>query len=490
MARHDVVMSGGRVVDPESGLDAQRNVGISGSTVAAVTEALLDGTTVIDVSGLVVAPGFIDLHSHAQTLAGRRLQAHDGVTTALDLEAGRSPVEKAYDGEALLGSPIHYGFSASWASARMRALTGVVADGGVDGALSILGNPEWTVPCTPKQLSQTLALLSDDLARGAIGVGLMLGYAPQVDPAEFLEVAKSASERGVPTFTHCRDLVEILPTTKIDGAEEIVRAAAETGASMHYCHINSTSGRHIDRVLDLIERSQRAGSHVTTEAYPYGSGATAIGAAFLAPERLGERGLTAESLTYLPTGERVASDHRLRELRASDPGALVVIELLHEDDDTESALLRRALSFEDTIIASDSIPLVPTSAAFDPLQWPLSDGAVTHPRSAGCFSRVLRLWREQGRPLSDAIRRSSLLPAKVLEASCPSMRAKGRIRAGADADLVVFDPVRVTDQATYAHTTRPSSGIRHVIVDGVFVVRDGALVEEARPGRLITSSAP
>ena len=303
-------------------------------------------------------------------------------------------------------------------------------------------------------------------------------------------MAKLASERGVPTFTHCRDLVEILPTTKIDGAEEIVRAAAETGASMHYCHINSTSGRHIDRVLDLIERNQRAGSHVTTEAYPYGSGATAIGAAFLAPERLGERGLTAESLTYLPTGERVASDHRLRELRASDPGALVVIELLNEDDDTESALLRRALSFEDTIVASDSIPLVPTSAAFDPLQWPLSGGAVTHPRSAGCFSRVLRLWREQGRPLSDAIRRSSLLPAKVLEASCASMRAKGRIRPGADADLVVFDPVRVTDQATYAHTTRPSSGIRHVLVDGVFVVRDGVLVEEARPGRLITSSAP
>ncbi len=222
MARHDVVMTGGRVVDPESGLDGQRNVGISGSTVAAVTEAPLDGTTVIDVSGLVVAPGFIDLHSHAQTLAGRRLQAHDGVTTALDLEAGRSPVEKAYDREALLGSPIHYGFSASWGSARMRALTGVVADGGVESALSILGNADWRVPCTPKQLSQTLALLADDLARGAIGVGLLLGYAPDVDPVEFLEVAKLAGEFGVPTFTHCRDLVEILPTTKIDGAEEIV----------------------------------------------------------------------------------------------------------------------------------------------------------------------------------------------------------------------------------------------------------------------------
>ncbi len=299
MATHDVVMTGGRVVDPESGLDGQRNVGISGGTVVAVTEAPLDGTTVIDVSGLVVAPGFIDLHSHAQTLAGRRLQAHDGVTTALDLEAGRSPVEGAYDRDAVLGSPIHYGFSASWASARMRALAGVVGDGGIESAFSILGREEWTVPCTPTQLSEILALLSDDLARGAIGIGLLLGYAPLVDPLEFLEVAKLAAEFGVPTFTHCRDLVEILPTTKIDGAEEIVRAAAETGARMHYCHINSTSGRHIDRVLDFVERGQLAGSHITTEAYPYGSGATAIGAAFLAPERLGERRLDG-GIAYVP----------------------------------------------------------------------------------------------------------------------------------------------------------------------------------------------
>ena len=361
---------------------------------------------------------------------------------------------------------------------------------GSRAAFSILGRAEWTVPSTPTQLSEILALLSDDLARGAIGIGLLLGYAPLVDPQEFVEVAKLAAEFGVPTFTHCRDLVEILPTTKIDGAEEIVRAAAETGARMHYCHINSTSGRHIDRVLDFVERGQLAGSHITTEAYPYGSGATAIGAAFLAPERLGERGLTAESLTYLPTGERVANDRKLRELRASDPAGLVVIQLLDEDDETDSALLKRSLSFEGTVVASDSMPLVPTAADFDPLQWPLSGGAVTHPRSAGCFSRVLRLWREQGRPLSDALRRCSLNPAKLLEASCASMGAKGRIRPGADANIVVFDPVRVTDQATYAHTTRLSSGVRHVLVDGVFVIRDGELVEQARPGRLITANVP
>jgi dihydroorotase-like cyclic amidohydrolase len=472
-------------------LDAQRNVAIDSGTVSAVTEDELDGTTVIDASGLVVAPGFIDLHSHAQTLAGRRLQAHDGVTTALDLEVGRSPIDNAYAHEASSGSPIHYGFSASWASTRMQVLTGVVADGGVQSAFSVLGDDAWRASFSARQLSQALGLLSEDLARGAIGVGLLLGYAPETDPAEYLEVAQLAAQARVPTFTHCRDLVEMLPTTKIDGAEEIARAAAETGAHMHYCHVNSTSGRHIERVLGLVERCQRAGGHITTEAYPYGSGATAIGAAFLAPERLPERGLTPRSLTYLPTGERVADEARLRELRARDPGALVIIELLREDDPAELALLHRSFTPEDTIIASDSVPLVATGAEFDPLQWPLAPGVVvTHPRSAGCFARVLRLWRDEGRPLSDAIRRCALLPARVLEASCESMRAKGRVQPGCDADLVVFDPVRVTDQASYADTTRPSAGVCHLLVDGVFVIRDGDLDPEARPGRLITTGHP
>ena len=153
-------------------------------------------------------------------------------------------------------------------------------------------------PVTQGQFSLVLSQLSEDLARGAIGIGLLMGYAPEIDPLDALEVARLAAEAEVPTFTHCRDLVEMLPTTRVDGAEEIVRAASETGAHMHYCHINSTSGRNIDRVLGLVERCQRAGGYLTTEAYPYGSGATAIGAAFLAPERLPGQAAQAP-ITYL-----------------------------------------------------------------------------------------------------------------------------------------------------------------------------------------------
>ena len=479
---YDLVLRGGRVIDPETRLDARLDVAIAAGRIAAVGESL-EGSAIHDVAGLVVAPGFIDLHSHAQTLAGRRLQACDGVTTALELEGGRTPVGMAYTREASNRSPINYGFSASWGAARMSVLANVELDGSMN-ILANIGNPAWQRAAGNEEVASILELLRGDLAEGAIGIGILAGYAPGADPSEYLALARLASEAGVPTFTHCRDLVELTPNTLIDGAEEIVRAAGETGAHMHYCHVNSTSVGHVDRVLALVDRCRSEGSRITTEAYPYGSGATLIGAAFLAPERLAERGLKTTSLIYLPPGERVADAARLRELRESDPGGAVIVEFFDERNANDMAMLRKSLVFEDAIVASDAMPLTWTlDTKPDWSAWPVPAGFVTHPRTAGCFARALRLWREEGVPLLEAVRRCTLLPARVLQDCVPAMRAKGRVKAGADADLVVFDADRITDQATYAETTRMSTGIRLVLVGGVFVVRDGALVPDAFPGR-------
>jgi N-acyl-D-aspartate/D-glutamate deacylase len=487
-AIHDVVLRAGRVIDPETGLDAVCDVGIDGRQIAAVGPTL-HGTAVVDVPGLVVAPGFIDLHSHAQTLPGRRLQVCDGVTTALDLEAGRAPVARAYATDAARGSPIHYGFSASWAAARMQVMAGVPLDGRASSLFANLGDPAWQRAASEPAVAAILDQLSRDLSEGAIGIGVLAGYAPGVSPDEHLDVARLAAAAGAPVFTHSRDLVEVAPTGVIDGAEEIVRAAGETGAHMHYCHVNSTSSRHVDRVLHVVERSRAEGARVTTEAYPYGAGSTAIGAAFLSPERLAERGLSPDSITYIATGERIADEARLRELRARDPGGTVILHFLDEDDSEDCALLRRSLVFEDAIVASDAMPPLWTNdEPPDVGAWPLPRAAVTHPRTAGCFARALRLWREEGASLSEAVRRCTLLPARVLEAYVPGMRTKGRIRPGADADLVVFDPVRIADRATYTDSTRPSVGIHHVLVDGTFVVRDGNLVSGAFPGRPVRAA--
>ena len=194
---------------------------------------------------------------------------------------------------------------------------------------------------------------------------------------------------GCPTYTHSRDLAEFTPLTLADGAEEIVRAAGETGAHMHYCHVNSTTLRHADRVLGLVERAQRAGSRVTTEAYPYGAGMTGIGAAFLAPDRLSERGLVPPDLTYAPTGERIADAARLRELRATDPGGLAVVRFLNDDSPADRELLLRYILFPGAVVASDAMPLTWSQASPsagtgpDPAAWPLPAASVHPPEDRG-----------------------------------------------------------------------------------------------------------
>ncbi len=492
MGEWDLVLRGGRVIDPESGLDAVRDVAVGQGRIAAVGTALPAAPTNVDVAGQVVTAGFIDLHSHVSDLGGLRLQAMDGVTTALELEAGVTPVADAYRRAATRGRPVNYGFAASWALARMETVAGLPPDASLRAFMARISEPAWQRPAEPAQVTALLARLSADLADGALGIGVLLGYAPAARPAEYLRVAELAAEAGLPTFTHARDLIEMVPGAVVDGAEEIVRAAGQTGAHMHYCHI-STSQRHIERVLKLVGRAQAAGSRITTEAYPYGSGMTGIGAAFLAPERLGERGLVPSSLTYAPTGERIGSEGRLRELRQSDPGGLVIIDMLREDDPADRALLMRSLTFPGAVVASDAMPLTWTAPPADPLAWPLPPAAITHPRTAGTFCRVLRLLaRGDGGRLGDgplslaqALAKCSLEPARLLEDRVPAMRHKGRLQAGMDADVVVFDPETITDRASYLRSTRPSAGIRYVLVTGTFVVRDGDIAGDARPGRAV-----
>lgn len=483
-----VLLAGGRVVDPGTGHDGVADLLIRDDRVVETRPAGSeppDDALVIDVTGRIVGPGFVDLHSHVHSIAGQRLQARDGVTTALDLESGLLPIDRAYERAAAEGRPLNYGFSASWTMARGEALSGRAFDGDPFGSLDLLGDPAWQANSSPAQLRAWLGRLERELDRGALGIGVLMGYAPRTDPAEYRAVARLAATAGAPTFTHVREIVESDPSTPVDGTVEVAQAAMDFGGHAHHCHVNSSSRRHIDRTLATIERARAGGATLTVEAYPYGAGSTAVGAAFLAPEALPAWQLEPRNILLVATGERLRDEEHLRQARRADPGALCIVEFLDEREESDAALLRRALAHPDGIVASDAMHIEWPDGSVDTRRWPLPPGGRTHPRTAGTFSRSLRIMlRERGLwTWAEAFRRCSWLPARVLDQIAPAARRKGHVSPGADADIVVIDPHRITDQATYLDPTRPSLGIEHLFVGGELVVHDGDIVRDAYPGR-------
>ncbi|HEY7350770.1 MAG TPA: amidohydrolase family protein [Ktedonobacterales bacterium] len=482
---YDLVLLNGRVMDPETGRDMVAHVGITDGKIVAIEPERLAGKEVIDAAGLVIAPGFIDLHMHGQTIPSMRMQAFDGVTTALELEAGNLPIGLAYEVAAREGRPLNFGFSASWALARMSLLENVQLDGTYRVALANLGGPQWGKLTTPERSQQVLALVEQGVQEGAIGIGILLGYGPQTNREEYYALAQLAARYHVPTFTHVRWGNFKEPGSSYEGVAEVVAAAVATGAHMHVCHVNSTSLRHMDQVLDVIGRAQRQGLKITTEMYPYGAGCTVLGAHFAAPEALPQLGIEATDIFHVSTGRWIASAEELAQVRAQHPADLGIFYFLDENKPEERVLLEHALTFPDTAIATDALPFSVDGTPLEGDVWPLPENALGHPRASGTYARVLGKYvREQGIiSLMEALRRASLVPAQILEEAAPQMKYKGRVQVGADADIIVFDPETIMDRATYEQPCLTSVGMHNVLVNGEFVIKQQSLVREALPGR-------
>jgi N-acyl-D-aspartate/D-glutamate deacylase len=447
----DIVITGGRVMDPESGLDAVRNVGIRGGKIMQITDKPVQGKATIDARGLVVAPGFIDLHQHGQNPENDAAKAADGVTTSLEMEVGTADVDAwyaAHEGK----ERINYGVSVGHIPVRMAVMH--------DPGTFLPSGDAAHRAATPAEIEEIKQKLNHGLQRGALGVGAGPAYTFAATNWELVEVFRVAAQAGATVHIHIRSL----PTDKegaFVGFEEAMAASAATGAPLHIVHIQSTGGPNVSHELQMIQEARARGMDITTECYPYDHGMTGIESAIFDGKE-NEPDSYYAALLWPATGE-----HLTREtfLKYRGTGGMVILPSNTEEN------VRLAVISPFTMIASDGH-----------LQ-----GGKGHPRTAGTYSLVLgRYVREQNAlDLMTALRKMTLMPAQRMEKRAPAFKEKGRIRVGADADVTVFDLAKIRDRSTYQDPNEPSEGISFVLVNGVEVLRNGKLVEGVLPGRAV-----
>ena len=454
--QYDLVLEGGRVMDPETGLDAVRNVGIRDGKIARISSAPLSGGRVIHAAGLVVAPGFIDLHQHGQDVASQRVKAFDGVTTALEMEIGAPDVAQflnSKQGRSL----IHYGTTASHVAARALVFGAPLPE----GTILPKSGPATDQASTPEQIERIQQRLRSELDAGGLGIGLGIQYTPGATRLEVIDMFRVAAERRLPVYTHMRSAGRIEPGSAIESVEEVIGASAITGASLHIVHINSTCLRDSLECISLIEGARARGLDVTTEAYPYIAGMTAINSALFNPGWREKLGIDYGNLVRPDTGEHLTKKS---------------FEELHNSSKQQWVLV-----FANTQETVDAV--IP-----NPLIMIASDGAEGHPRNAGTYARVLAYYVREKKTLTlmEALRKMTLMPAQMLQRSTPAARQKGRLQEGADADVVILDPNTITDQSTFEKPMEPSVGVHYLLVGGTAVIDEGRLVPDAFPGRALT----
>ncbi|MFZ1865368.1 MAG: amidohydrolase family protein [Polyangiales bacterium] len=491
----DLVILNGRVMDPETELDAVRNVGIKDGKIVVVTAQTIEGAETIDASGHVVAPGFIEGHQHATDQFSRKVNLRDGLTTQMDFEAGAGDIAKWY-AEAEGKTQSNYGMVVLTTFARLSVLDSpeIAASGNDMGGLfsHVVGaaaakakkegrKPGWSATLPNKeQMTEIMRLVDEGLRQGALGVGIPVGYMTTgVTQYELYKYQELASKYGRVSNAHVRFAGVRPPTEGQLGVQEMLANAMVLDAPFMASHLNSNMDW--EYTIPLInDAREKRGAKVWGEVYPYAAGATIASTDILTESSMAQMNITYSNVANL---DGTRWDKAMYEdVRKNDPARSILIYNNPPED------IAKWMAQPGVVVVSDGMAIQDENLNYYPWDSPY-EGKSVHPRSAGTRAKVLRMVREdKNMPLMEAISKMSYLHAKYFDelGGIPQFRTKGRVQVGADADIVVFNPDTVTDNSTYepGKGALPSTGIPYVLVNGVVVVKD-SVVQKVFPGKPI-----
>lgn len=523
----DLLIRHADVIDGSGARRFRADVGVAGGRIAGLGR--LEGAAagqVVDAAGCIVAPGFVDMHSHTDftlpLLPTADSLVQQGITTAVIGQCGASPVpllpgtrEQVIESMETQDAPLPWDqwttFGSYLEGLKRHGISinvvPLVGQGTVRGAVMGLG----AGAADPEQISEMQSLVYQAMDEGAIGVSTGLIYPPgsYASTEELIAIARPAGERGGYYFSHIRGEGETL----LVAVSEAIRIGRETGASVQISHFKASGEDNWQKsaqALDLIEGARAEGLDVTADMYPYTAGSTGLSAVLPEWAQDGGKAATLARLADPATRQRMREDMRSGEVSLKGVWSAVFISNSPHNRDYEGrhvaelaesaqktpldwvfdALLEAELDIGIIMFGMSEANkeqelrqpymMIGTDGYARAFEGPLARGK-PHPRSFGTFPRVLGHYvRERGvLTLEEAVHRTSGLPAQKLRWS-----DRGLVRQGHRADLVVFDPGVVDDRATFAEPHQVPVGVELVVVNGKVVVR-GGVHTGSRPGTVL-----
>lgn len=446
-----LVINRGTLIDPKNNINSKLNLGIENGKIVEISREILDGDIEVDAEGLIICPGFVDIHMHEDKYIKEKdefditifeTMAKMGVTTAVGGNCGIGPddILEYMDAVERLGIPINLGMLIPHASLR-----------------KLVGGDDKYNQVTSHDIRKMKEIAGELIDKGPLGISFGIEYIPGLNKEELMEISSVCSKDGKPVAAHVRGDADLV----MDSLKEFIEIGRGNNIPIQVSHIGSMAGYgQMEAALSCIDEERSNGVEIGVDCYPYNAFSTKIGTTPFDDGFLERYDIDYDSVEIAQgkyKGQR-CDEEIFKELRENEPMTMAIGHVMDSED------IDLALKHPNVVLASDGT---------------LNFGQ-GHPRAAGSFPRLISEYVKKKGILSldEAIGKMTYKPAENMNID------KGSLGLGDDADLLIFDYESIKDNASFEEPLLSPTGIEYVFIGGELVVRGKYLID-GKQGKLI-----